>query len=142
MVFELIARIGVHPASQEHGDGMKRGTMLLELAKMFAWNVAEGRLKCKQNRLENPKARGEKMFETEAECYRSFFVHSGVAVRRTEDRWRRIAENKRKQKYFYLDVKRKKGGRKEKKIKTDKKKKRKRRGPYTRVLVPSPSLCL
>lgn len=36
----------------------------------------------------------------------------------------------------------KKRGRKEKKIKTDKKKKRKRRGPYTRVLVPSPFLCL
>lgn len=49
----------ISQASQEHGAWNEtRGTMLLELAKMFAWNVAEGRLKCKQNTVEESKGSG------------------------------------------------------------------------------------
>ena len=52
---------------------------MLDLAKMFARNIAEGRLKCKQNTPGESKRQAEKeVFETarrgRQKCYRSFFV--------------------------------------------------------------------
>lgn len=51
--------LGYIQLAKAHGAWNEtRGTMLLELAKMFAWNVAEGRLKCKQNTVEESKGSG------------------------------------------------------------------------------------
>lgn len=141
MVFELIARIGIYPASQ--------GAWSME------WNQRDDVVGTGQNvRVKRSRGSikmqtkhaggiqrlgGKKIFETEAECYRSFFVRSGMVVRRKrkidEEEWRRTKGNRSTSISTWNE---KKGGRKEKKIKTDKKKKkRKRRGPYTRVLLVS-----
>ena len=65
VVFELITRIGPRSASGAHAgrrSRMKWGLRLVELADMLARNVAEGRLKCKENYSELCKDSEKKVF--------------------------------------------------------------------------------
>lgn len=84
MVFELIARIGIYPASQEHGAWNETWRDdVVGTGQNVRVKRSRGSIKMQTKHGGGiQRLGGKKIFETEAECYRSFFVRSGMVVRR------------------------------------------------------------